>query len=270
MFEPTLLDHVPLWAFFLIVLAITALIHEYGYRFGRRYRAGIGEKVSQLVDTTSALLAANLGLLSLLLAFTFGLATERYDGRQAAYRAEINAIGTAYLRASFLPEPQATETRNLLSKYVETRIDVAFNKHTSIINIARQSQELHTALWRRAVQVQNNMAEIGGPNPEMLSLFIRALNEVMDAHTTRVEAAYRTRVPGAMWGALFVLTFVAMFSLGFSVGIAESPRPLLGMGMTLCFALTLWLIADLDRPWEGLIRVNQQGLFDLLASMQAR
>lgn len=270
MLEPTLLDHVPLWAFFLITLAITTFIQEYSYRYGRRYRAMIGERVSKLEDTTSVLLTATLGLLSLLLAFTFGLATERYDSRQAAYRGEINAIGTAYLRASFLPEPQATETRNLLRKYVETRIDVAFNKHTSITNIARQSQELLTALWRRAVQVQANMGEIGTPNPEMLSLFIRALNDVIDAHTTRVEAAFRTRVPGAMWGALFVLTLVAMSSLGFSVGIAESPRPLLAMGMTLCFAITSWLIADLDRPGEGLIRVNQQGLFDLMASMQAR
>lgn len=47
---------------------------------------------------------AVLGLLGLLLGFTFAMAVGRYDTRRGLVLKEANAIGTTYLRASLLPD----------------------------------------------------------------------------------------------------------------------------------------------------------------------
>jgi hypothetical protein len=61
--------------------------------------------------------SATLGLLALLLGFTFAMATDRFDSRRALVVEEANAIGTAYLRAQLLPEPHRARTSGLLLRY---------------------------------------------------------------------------------------------------------------------------------------------------------
>jgi hypothetical protein len=46
-----------------------------------------------------------LGLLALIISFTFAMALSRFDARRDALLREANAIGTAALRARLLPTP---------------------------------------------------------------------------------------------------------------------------------------------------------------------
>lgn len=84
--------------FVLLVLAVEA-----GRAAGRRVEAAVWERVSGPFGTFAGTV---LGLLGLLLAFSFSLASARYDARKAVLLKEVNAIGTASLRADFL-EPAA-------------------------------------------------------------------------------------------------------------------------------------------------------------------
>ena len=76
---------------------------EIGFRLGVR-RSGRSDES----DCThiGSLLASVLGLLALLLSFTFFMAQSRFDVRKTLVLDEANAIGTAYLRADFLPGDQ--------------------------------------------------------------------------------------------------------------------------------------------------------------------
>jgi hypothetical protein len=94
------------------------LAMEIGFRSGRRKQACATEAITQ----ANAVLAAMLGLLALLLAFTFSAALQRYENRSQTVVAEANAIGTTYLRAQLLPKGMPDEVQALLRQYLGVRI----------------------------------------------------------------------------------------------------------------------------------------------------
>ncbi len=120
MIEPTLLDYLPLWALFLTTFAIILAAAEGGYRLGRsRGRKADAEKEAPV----GSMVGATLGLLAFMLAFTFGLAASRFESRREVLQEEVNAIGTTYLRTSFLPDDQGPKVRALLREYVDLRLE---------------------------------------------------------------------------------------------------------------------------------------------------
>lgn len=263
MIEFTLLDHLPLWAFFLANLGIALVAGECGYRLGRHRK---GKSGAEKEEAVGAVVGATLGLLAFLLAFTFGLAASRYDTRREVLQEEVNAIGTTYLRASFLRDPHGSKVRALLREYVDVRLE-ANKPGASLAEAIRKSEKIQNELWKHAAAVGRDLDKPGAPNSDMMALFVDSLNQTIDAHAKRLGAVSRARVPAAMWAGLFVIAMIATVSMGYDVGIMGTPRPIVGLGMILCFAVTMWLIADLDRPLEGFIRVNYQGMIDLRASM---
>ena len=251
--------------FFAISLGITAIAAECGYRFGRYRKSQLEPKKE---EAGSSVVGATLGLLAFLLAFTFGFAASRYDSRREALGVEINAIQTTFLRAEFLPEPNRVKVRDSLRKYVDVRLE-ALSPDVSLVDVIRKSEKLQREMWKRAVEVGRGLRNPDSDlSEEMMSLFVSSLNEMFEAQAKRVAEITRGRVPTPIWIGLFVIAAVAMFSMGYEIGIAGSPRPLVGVGMIVCFAITLWLIADLDRPRGGMIRVDHQGMIDLRASME--
>jgi hypothetical protein len=209
--------------------------------------------------------ASILGLLAFLLAFTFSLAANRFDARRHAVLEEANAIGTTYLRARLLPEPQRTETARLLREYVDTRLpDLRQGNPSDIIATAvARSEELHQQLWSHAAAAAEKT-----PTP-ITGLFVQSLNEVIDLHAKRVFAGARSRIPISIWAGLFSLAVLGMAAVGYQSGLSATRRSLAMLGMVLAFAGVLFLIADLDRPHEGFLMVSQQPLIDVQKSMHS-
>lgn len=263
MIEPTLLDHLPVWAFAITTLAVTLLTGEIGFCLGQRRQRKFSAEKQEGVGTV---VGATLGLLAFLLAFTFGLAASRYDDRRVTFQDEVNAIGTTYLRSSFLPDTHGRAVRGLLRDYVDVRLE-ADEPGGSMADAFRKSEELHREMWKQAVAVGRDLDQPGAPNSDMVALFVESLNQTIDIHAKRQGAIVRARVPSAMWAGLFTLALIALFSMGYDVGLTSPSRPVVAFGMILCFTVTIWLIADLDRPLEGFIRVNHQSMIDLRASM---
>lgn len=104
----------------LLLLLLVAL--EAGFRIGRRATGGADASLSSQVG---AIQGALLGLLGLLLAFSFAAAGARFLERQDLIVQEANAIGTAYLRADLLDEPHRSELRAALRRYTENRIEIS-------------------------------------------------------------------------------------------------------------------------------------------------
>src|SRR6187200_370808 len=112
------LDTIPLWALILGIVALLWLLMEIGYRFGKWRHIHHPDEREQPVG---AMVASILGLVGLVVAFTFGLAANRFEARRLVVLEEANAIGTAYLRARLLPEPEPTEVSRLFRQYVDVR-----------------------------------------------------------------------------------------------------------------------------------------------------
>ena len=123
-----------------------------------------------------------------------------------------------------------------------------------------KSKELHNRLWFQAVAA----AEKGKP---IYGLFITSVNEIIDLHAKRVTAGLRARIPGIIWIALYVLGELGMFALGYQTGLAGKRRTIAVFIVISAFATVLVLIADLDRPGDGLFRINQENMIDVRNSI---
>lgn len=255
----TRLDQIPLWGLFLGTIAIVIVAIEAGYRLGQyRRRRSDQEKDAPV----GAIVAATLGLLAFMLAFTFGLAANRFDARRMVVLEESNAIGTANLRAGLLPEPHRSAIHKLFREYVDVRLE-AVNPGATKQALAK-STELHRALWSQAsdLAAQDNRSILTG-------IFVQSLNEVIDLHAKRVMLGLRNRIPGLVWMVLYFMAIVSMIALGYQEGLSGSRRSLAVLALALTFSAVMLLIADLDRPHEGLLRVSQNAMIDLRESLKS-
>ena len=247
----------PLAVTFIIGLAAILVVSEFGWQLGIRNNTGsVGSNFSTLES-------AILGLLALMLAFTFSMALTRFEARRDAVLNEANSIGTTALRARLLPDPQRSETLKLLREYVQIRLDIV-RSGTSLVELTRaveRSNALQEALWQQAKAMA---AKDKGAVPT--GLFIQSLNEMIDDQGKRLSAL-RNRIPNAVLLTLFAIASVAGAFAGYASGIdAERTRiPVYVMG-TLVSAV-IYLIMDLDRPSAGFITNSQQPMIDLASSI---
>jgi hypothetical protein len=247
------LDSLPLWGLFGATVAVILLSVEGGYRLGwfRRLRSE-----QEKEGPVGAMVAATLALLGFLLAFTFGLAASRFEARRQVLLDEVNAIGTVYLRAGLLAEVPRAETRKLLREYVDARLEGV--QPGKVEQAVRRSEELHGQLWAQAVAVG-----VKEPGSIMAGLFIQSLNELIDLHSRRLLVGLRSRIPGIIWAALYLVTILTMAAVGYHAGLTRTSRSPAVLALALTFAAVMILIADLDRPQEGLLQVSQQAMIDL-------
>jgi len=251
------LDFLPLWALFVATAALTLVSLEIGFRVGRR-RAAIADPENQ--SSAGAMAAASLALLAFLLAFTFQFAASRFEARRTVLLDEVNAIGTTYLRARTLPEPERSLARRLLREYVEARLEGV--RTGDMDTVIRRSAEIQASLWESAGALAERSS-----GSIVVGLYLQTLNELIDLHTKRVSESLRVRVPSIIWVVLFMLTALSMLEMGYQTGLSGRRRPLSVVPFALGFAVVVLLIADLDRLQEGWLRVSQQPMVELLESM---
>lgn len=247
------LDSLPLWFLLGCTTAAVLLFIEAGFRLGK-YRCKVSE--AEASTPVGTIVGSTLGLLAFMLAFSFSLAASRFDARRQTVVEEANSIGTTYLRAGLLPQPQANQIRKLLSEYIESRLDVA---QTGDVDLAlRRADELHLQLWKETEAVGKTHAD-----SIVVGLFIESLNETIDVHAKRVLVGLRSRLPMALWLALFLLTAFSMMGVGYHEAIAKSKRSPVILLFVLAFLTVLTLVIGLDRPIEGFLSVNQEAMINL-------
>lgn len=254
-----LLDSIPLWLLVGTVACGVLVAIELGYRMGR-YRAS--RPNHEVEAPVGAIVGAILGLLAFILAFTFSLAATQFEARREMVVEEANAIGTAFLRAGLLPEPQSVDVRRLLSDYVDVRLDIIEKRN--IDEVLRKSDASHRALWREAVTAsnqQNSSVPVG--------LFTEAVNGVIDAHAKRIQVGLRNRLPPLLWWVLLLLTFFSMAGVGYHEGLSKSPRSPATWILVISFSIIIGLIADLDTPQDGILVVSQEAIVQLREFMRA-
>lgn len=235
---------------------------EAGHALGRRRAVATGEATREHIN---AIQSAMLGLLALLLGFTFSLALQRYDARSEAVVAEANAIGTAWLRTGLLAPAAGDEMRALLRRYVDARVDdgrLGVHDRAAREALAAETAALQSVLWQRAAAAVR--AELPAPGP---ALHADAVNALIDRQGER-SAALARHVPEPILWLVFATFAISGGIVGYAAGVAGH-RPaavtyvLVGLIVTLVFA-----ILDLDRPGRGLIRVRQDAMLQLQAQVR--
>ena len=223
---------------------------ELGYQLGRRRARDFDESEKSHVG---ALQSALLGLLALLLGFSFAMAVSRFDTRKRLLLEEVNAVGTTYLRANLLPADHPAEARKLLRSYVDARLQ--FNNQDISLE---QLEQMYSAAGALQKQLWAIAVDAAAQDPRSVStgLFIASLNDVIDVAEAR-RAAFSNHVPEPIVFMLIIVSFGAFGFIGYNRG-AAGPR---NLSATITFivlsAMVLIIILDVDRPRRGLILVDQ-------------
>lgn len=245
----------------LVVGAILLFASEFGFQVGVLHSP---ESRTKHQNQSGTLQGALLGILGLLLGFTFAMAVGRYDNRRHLVVEEANSIATTWLRAGFLSIPNRDVIRPALSEYIDARVQVAALKPNSdsLPVLISRCEKLQETMWHAIV------AEIKIRDTESTSLFAESLNNLIDLDAKR-RAAVRNHVPYSVWILLVFVSFIVCWITGYSTALGNSGRYILSMIMLpVLITVVIMIVADLDNPQHGFIKVSQQSMIDLQKTLK--
>ena len=232
----------------LIALAIAALLYagsELGFRYGRRYSARVVAEIHTHVVTVEG---AVLGLLALLLGFSFSIVMSRYDSRKQTVLNEAVFFQTAYLNAQLLPEPASASSTNLLQEYLDARL--AFSNADPV---RRDEARLKTKALQRSLWLQATALDPQAPSTIPYRI---TLNQLLSDYPQQI-GALENSVPYTLLILLVGVSTLAIAVAGYSAGLRRKRLKALRYVLILLVTATLMLIIDLDRSRQRLERIHE-------------
>ena len=196
--------------------------------------------------------SATLTLLALIIGFSFSMAVSRYDQRKNLEEAEANAIGTEYVRADLLPADARMQVRELLGQYLDQRLRY-YETDRSDLSADSAESLTQARLWSAVVNAGTSQPTA------VVALAVSGMNDVVNSQGY-TQAAWVNRIPTAAWALLASIAVFANLLLGYNERRTDL-RVLLVLPLTVSIAF--FLIADIDSPHSGLIRVVPQNLISL-------
>lgn len=247
MLELSWLQQTPPVVIALVLFIMLIIFYSLGYQL---HNWNLKKGNIAFADELGPINGALLGLLALLLAFTFSMSNSRYDARRQSITEEANAIGTAILRTEVYPDSIRRVLRQQLKAYVEAR--VAFNQSgldvQQLVTTYKRADELGKQVWTTAAEYARK-DNLTTRTAELLP----ALNAMIDITTTR-RAAGQANIPDSILYFLFILCLGSSFLLGY--GIKNKVDWVVAIGFSLMLSATVYTIMDLDRPRTGLITIE--------------
>jgi len=205
-------------------------------------------------------LGATLTLLGLIIGFTFSMAISRYEERKDYEEAEANAIGREYVRADLLSAADAQRVRALLANYTDQRI--LFYKTSDEQQLRRVNADiaqLQTELWSTVVKPAT------AQQTPVTALVVSGMNDVLNSQGY-TQAAWWNRIPPSAWTLMLMIALCCNLLIGYCIrrtGVAY----VVFLVLTLVVSISFFLIADIDSPRGGIIRVWPQNLVSLSQSL---
>lgn len=243
----------------LIALGLVAGIvaaHELGFGLGSLARSA-DDPFDRQVGVVRASTAA---LVAFLIGFAFSGAASRFIERLDLIVKEANALGTAYLRADTIPEPQRGELKAALKEYTADRVRLLSGEERDQIEpLLSKVSGLHERMWRAATKGTQD-------NAPLMAVVLPPVNEVIDLHSIHLAMA-RRHLPLPIMTVLLGTAAIGIGLLGFGNGRAGRRFALLDSVYGFVLAVALWMVIDLDYPGIGIIRVGNRAFVEALAAM---
>jgi hypothetical protein len=259
------------WVALLLLILLPAAV-VLGHRTGiaRRRRFEAQGREDELIATDAAV-GAILALLGLLLAFSFGNALSTSQATRAAITNEAAALGTAFLRADYLPDPGRTSLQVAILEYSKTRVPP---RGRALTDIAEVEAFLDLSLRAQAKLWPLTLAATADPVPPPVQTFVAgAINDALDAHLYRVEtlAIPVSEVSQVM---LLIAALSSLFVIGNLAGSEGRTLNWRSFVLSAILIVVMVTILDTQRTNEGFIRVDLTALvvtiFDMEQALSGR
>jgi len=252
------MTHVTDNPFLLFVLSFIcmSLFGKIGMLLRKRHRL----TESEALESFDVVRNASLTLLALIIGFTFSMAVSRYDQRKNFEEAEANAIGTEFVRADLLPDADKAKVRTLLQSYLGQRIlSYTIRNKQQLRQIDADTVKLQAALWSAV-----HDSALAKPTP-VSALVVAGMNDVLNSQGY-TQAAWWNRIPVAAWMLLTAIAICCSALVGYGAKFAMEKNRYIWI-LPLVVSIAILLIADIDSPRQGVIRVVPQNLLSLAESL---
>jgi hypothetical protein len=247
---------IPLWVLFCSTAVLVLVSWELGFRLGKVF---VNQHRPVKVQAISSTVAAILGLVGFLFGFTFNMASSAFLERRKVLISEVNAIETTYLRTRMIAEPESSDIRRLLREYVDIRVSAEMQ--TQAGPEMERSRQIRDQLW------ESTVAATAKNRDAIMAQFLASMNQLIDAETERTTLIFQHRIPDTIWLSLFGLTVLVIAAIGYQGGLNQGERSPTLLVVAFTFALVVIMIADLDSPGKGALRVDQQAMINLQYSL---
>jgi len=230
--------------------------HEIGFWLGSSTRS-----TDELFDRQIALVrTSTAALVAFLIGFAFSGAASRFIDRLDIIVKEANALGTAYLRADTIAEPQRTELKAALKEYTIDRVTLLSREGRNQIEpLLAKVSGLHERMWRSAIKATQD-------NAPSMAVVLPPINEVIDLHSVHLAMA-RRHLPIPIMTLLLGTAAISLGMVGFGNGRAGRRFSVIDSIYGAVLAIALWTTIDLDYPGIGIIRVSNLPVVETLAAM---
>ena len=244
------------------MFAISAVALSGSVWFGSAVLGKYRTKDTETSADLGIIQTATLTLLGLIIGFTFSMAMARYDLRQTYEEAEANAIGTEFLRADLLPNQAAENIKGLLNDYLDQRI-LFYSKQDreTAKQITQRTLSIENAMWNELLPVARTQST------PTIALAVSGMNDVINSQGY-TQAAWWNRIPTAAWWLMAAVAVCANVLVGFG---ARNFKRNVGLFMIfpIMISIAFFLIADIDSPRGGVIRIDPRNLIDLKHNMSS-
>jgi hypothetical protein len=245
----------------LVVFALTFLTLWLSARLGRFFLERRPSQREGEQETLNVIVGASLTLLGLIIGFSFSMAVSRYDQRKNYEEAEANAIGTEYVRADLLPPADGARVRALLRDYLDQRVLFYSSRDgQQLRRVEADTARLEAELWSAVRQPANTHH----PTP-VLALAVSGMNDVLNSRGY-TQAAWWNRIPLEAWALMAVIAICCNVLIGYHARHVKR-NAMLMLVLPFIVSISFFLIADIDTPRGGVIRVQPQNLMSLSRSL---
>jgi hypothetical protein len=245
-----LFDHAMFLPFLLVVLVVA-------YEFGHRLTVGVvSDYKGRPVES------ALIGLLSLLLGFTFSQTGASYRERLALVHREADAVADCHRFATILPASERTQLRKSIHDYLTL-------KSKQYISVQQGAPENPAEL----PLMQAQRAIYAAPENPHLDIKLRCelysrCNHIVQLHFQGYYSR-QERIPQMVIALLVFGSTVGSFLVGFSTGVHQRRIWVVPTVFIFLVTMTVGTIRDLDEPYGGFIKVDFSNMVELREVLEA-
>lgn len=260
--------NLPIWYLVVSIFIALVLASEIGFWIGyvgsiliAKYKKQKWQP--QLDDNITTITNSSLALLALFLGFAFSSAMDHFEKNREAVTNEAITIAAVYRYSDLIPNNYQEEIKAELKTYITTRLKLV-NKESSdsdIKAVHNESVQERKVLWQSISKMLNEHKDWAF-NTE----FVSALNTMIQAEDTR-SAYLLNEVPKGLFLPIGIFVMFNGFLFGVSLGGTARRHILMTWGMFILIALAVGIIADLDRPLQGFINIDQSAMILLKNSV---
>jgi hypothetical protein len=232
-----------------LVLLLLYVANEIGFRAGlwrARHRPAQDRDLAGIGTITAGM----LGLLAFTLSLTINIAQNRFELRRSFIMQDANAIEAAWLRSKLISSEEGPTITALIEAFGKVQLAyVTADTFDVEPGLIVQKDTLQRQIWQLVQTVARNQA-----STTTSALVATVIDMFNSAQTERF--AFESRVPANMSWMLMAGSLLAIGAMGYHFGASGSRHTVLTSLLLVMWAGGMVLIADLNRPRIGAIRVD--------------